>query len=308
MNVVSHLVDRITDTQNAIRKLEASLRDEPSSLSLQLHYKSLQKRKQDLEADFFDCAAEKQMSVCAYRWFQDNEGLYPVEAIGGSLKNFQVWFSNVYSSLKSGKKVRGRLGAEMITESCLYFAFSYTGSLGVVLTIPKENLLFEDFLQLSMNKTIEMLQAGSSEQIHHFAAELGAPPIRALYAWVGDHVNSGLGADIRWMKGQQVFAEATVGSNHLKNLKQAIEETSDEETTTFTVRAQLVGADIEKHTFHILIPEGEEIRGRMADGIGEIYSVELPQTYEAEIEKTSSINYATEEEKTSYFLKSLRKI
>jgi hypothetical protein len=101
------------------------------------------------------------------------------------------------------------------------------------MTIPSERLLFENQLQLAMAKTAEMLTAEGSDQVHHFAAQLGAASIRTLYDWVNDHVNANLGAEIQWIANNSPIAGITTGLEHLRNLKLAIEETSDIEETVF---------------------------------------------------------------------------
>jgi hypothetical protein len=44
----------------------------------------------------------------------------------------------------------------------------------------------------------------------------------------------------------------------------------------------------------------------MAENIGDAYTVELPKQYIATIKKTAFINYATDEERLSYFIESLK--
>ena len=310
MNELSDIIFKISETQAAMRKLEPILSQQPSRPSLQANYQSLRKRQENLEEEFRATSSRNQRDVCAYRMIPDGDEVYPMGAVGSALRDFQRWFSSVYDALKTGRKTHGRLSADAAAESSLNFSFTYPGSLGVVLTIAREKLLFEDTLQLAMKKTTEMLGSDNSEQIHHFAKDLGPPSVRALYAWVQDHVNSGLGADIRWLSGDQQVSGIVASSEHLRSLKLAIEETSDKTETTFEIRGLLVGADTANHTFHMVFPDAEvdKMRGRMSDTIGDAYTVELPKPYMAEISKTTSISYATEEEQVSYFLKSLRRI
>ena len=93
------------------------------------------------------------------------------------------------------------------------------------MTIPSERMLFENDLHRAMTKSTEMLRAESSDQVHHFALELGVASIRALYAWVDDHVNANLGVDIHWITKDTPVAEVVAGIEHMQNLKEVIEKT-----------------------------------------------------------------------------------
>jgi hypothetical protein len=307
MNTLADIIAKINDTQAAMRKIEAAMAQSPSRVSLQLTYESFLKRHGVLEAKFLTYASADQLDVCTYRVFSETDGIYPIFAFGSTLRDFQKWFSAIYDALKTGPKRRARLSADIIAESSFNFAFTYPGSVGVAMTIPSERMLFENDLQRAMGKSAEMLGAESSDQVHQFAQELGVASIRALYAWVDDHVNANLGVDIHWITKDNPVAEITAGIEHMRNLKQAIEETSDTEETAFEARGWLVGADTKKHTFHMVFEEAEEMRGKMSQSIGESYTVELPQQYVAEIRKTTFTNYATDEEKISYFIESLRR-
>lgn len=308
MKAFTEIIQKISDTQQAMRKLAALLSKNPSRLSLQSSYESLQKRHEVLEAKFLSLSNQNQLDVCSYRVFSEIGENYPIFAFGSALRDFQKWFSTIYDALKTGPKKRARLSPEILTESTLNFAFSFPGSVGVAMTIPSERMLFENDLQLAMIKTTEMLKAEGSDQVHYFAKQLGAASVRALYCWVEDHVNAGLGVDIHWVSNEKPISEIIMGFEKMKNLKQAIEETSDLEEATLEVQGWLVGADTSSHTFHMVFEEDREIRGTMSEAVGASYTVELPQFYIATIKKTSFVNYATGEEKTTYFLESLKKI
>jgi len=307
MNALSDIITKIADTQAALRKLESAMTEAPTRASLQHAYDSLNKRHGILEAKFLAFASSNQLDVCSYRIFADGIANYPIHAFGSALRDFQRWFSTIYDALKTGPKQRARLSADIIAQSSLNFAFTYPGSVGIAMTIPSERLLFANDLQRAMVKTTEMLRAESSDQVHHFATELGAASVRTLYEWVNDHVDADLGADIKWISNENPIATAIIGAENLRNLKLALEETSDTEETVFEIRGWLVGADTQRHTFHMVFEEAEEIRGRMSENIGESYTVELPQHYIATIKKTAFRNYATDEERVTYFIETLRR-
>ncbi len=307
---MKHLLDiinKINETQAALRNLEINLSKEPDKLSLQLSYESLQNRYESLQSKFLSSSENSAQDVCTYRIIAEANDNYPILAFGSALKNFQKWFSITYDSIKTGPKKRGRINPEVTKETSLNFAFSYTGSLGVAMTIPSERLLFINDLQLAMKKTTEMLSATSREEVKHFVSELGPASIRSMYNWIDDHVIAGLGADISWITNNEVFTEVYVSYEKMKILKQTIEETSELEEEIFEARGWLVGADTSNHTFHLVFEDKEEIRGKMSPSIGDSYTVELPKLYTSKIKKISFINYSTDEEKIIYYLESLEK-
>ena len=305
MNVLIDVIDKINSTQSAMRRIEDELSIAPDNISLQATYQTLFKRHQNLEEKFLDYSIQDSLDVCTFRLLSEVSGRYPILALGDALHTFQNWFSSIYDALKTGPKERARLSADTVSESSLNFAFSYPGSVGVVMTIPKERLIFKGNLESAMSISTDMLRSESSEHVHHFAQELGTASIRALNALVKSHVSSGLGVDIHWLRGSEPIAQVRAGYEHMINLQQAIKETSDIKELNITIPGMLVGADTVNHTFHFITNDEEDIRGKMSDSIGESYTVVLPKHYQAHIKKTSHVNYATNEEKISYFMESL---
>lgn len=308
---MSNLLDiahKISETQDAIRKAEDVLKEFPNDSSLLATLDSLAKRASELEVSYLSQANRDHLDVCSYRIFAEDVVNYPIISIGSALRDFQRLFSTIYDALVNGAKRRARLTPETVALSTLSYGFSFSGSVGVALTIPSERMLVDNNLQAAMQRMVEMIKAESSDQVHFHTTELGSASVRALYQWADDHVKGGVGAEVRWIHQNQEFASIKVDAERLKNLERAILETSDEEETTFTLEGILVGADTKTHSFHMVFEEAEEIRGLMSENIGEEYTVELPKAYKAKIRKTASINYATEKESASYYLLALERI
>ncbi|HWR72899.1 MAG TPA: hypothetical protein VN604_06995 [Nitrospirota bacterium] len=301
------IIQKISSTQDAIRKTQDLLRQFPKDYTIMANLESLIRRASALEDSFLHRAHQEHMDVCTYRMIADDNGNYPILSLGSALSDLQRWFSTVYDSLKNGPKQRARLAPEVLKFTTLNFAFTFTGSVGVAMTIPSERMLFDNDLQRAMHKTVEMLKAESSDQIHYFAQELGAASVRSLYNWVSDHIKTGVGAEIRWLRDLEILTDITIDHLHLSNLGKAIEETSDTKEEILELTGDLVGADIQRHTFHMAFEEANEIRGTMSENIGIEYTVELPKRYIANISKSSYVNYATEEEYIRYHLLNLKK-
>jgi hypothetical protein len=171
-------------------------------------------------------------------------------------------------------------------------------------------LIGESYLDESVQLISEMAKLQSPPQVLEYSKRLGPASIRALYKWAYDHADSGLGVDLQWRRKQQIRAQLFEQKPEFQKLHETIGFTSEENITEETVYANLVGADIERQSFHLKLDGGEEIRGRLSEAlvIGEKQPVELPRRYKVTIKKTQRIRYSTEEEDISYQLLSLEQV
>lgn len=307
MSELLDTVEKLQDTQEAIRHAERTIAEYPDLPSATLSLRSLQERQQTLETAFARLADEHWIDICSYRVLPEKDGSVTLPSLTNTLGDFQALFTLVYDALRNGPKQRGRASVEAATATTFGFGYSFTGSVGFVLTLSNERLLVDETdLDRAMRTVFEMAEAESPEQIAVFAHELGAAPIRSMYKWATDHVRSGLNVDIDWRREEQTRADLAIQVPQLENLQQAIAATSDEVEEILTITGLLVGAHVHSHSFELELEDGNEIRGKMAEGLGTEHTLELPRRYTAEIRKTTQINYATEEDIVSYYLLSLR--
>ncbi len=310
MDGLLEITEKLQDTEAAIVQLESAIALTPPPPSIIATLRTLEKRRYDLETQFAEAAALQHRDVCSYRLFRDQheEERPTLGAFTKTLFDFQALFTQVYDAIKSGQpKERTRVTAEIATETAFGFGYSFTGSLGVVLTLPNERLLFgETEIDKTINTVFELVKAENSQKIASYAKELGAAPIRTLYNWVSDQVRSGLGSQIEWRRQQEVRADILVQFPELEFLKRVIEASSDKEEKEIELTGLLVGLDINSRTFHMTFEKGDDIRGKMSETIaGRDHTIELPKYYKAKMTKTTQVFYSTEKENTYYFLTSL---
>lgn len=221
-----------------------------------------------------------------------------------SIADFQKLVSVVYAATKHGAKERATIPEDVAKESAFDFGYAFTGSIGVVLTVRNEKVLFDDSLMdQSLETVFTMTAAKTSDEVLILAEKLGPGPINALYEWVGDNTANGLSAEIKWRKGEKVHRSAVVQRQQLSHLKKTIEDTSSLKTTTITVVGKLTMADVSKNKFKIK-PEGlPEIRGTVAaEAIDDRHKVKLPSVYAAKIQKTTRIRYSTGQQMSRFHL------
>ncbi len=308
MNRVSEIQEKLLETNAAMAEVEKAIANDPKSLSLSAMMKSLEKRYQKLESDFMAAVDSLGVDICAYRILGEEE--FPtLKALSSILGDFQTLVSTVYDAIKTTiPKVRARLSAEVVAETEFRFGYTFPGSVGVVLTIPNQRLLIgESHLDESLQVISKMAKLHDSPEVLEYAKRLGPASIRALYRWAYDHAESGLGVDIEWRRQQIIRTRLFAQRPELERLHQTIGMTSEERISELTVHADLVGVDVARHTFHVKLDTGENIRGSLAKNINisEKQTVELPKRYKAHILKAEKIYYSTEEEVISYNLLNL---
>ncbi|CAN5653419.1 MAG: hypothetical protein ACR2N0_09310 [Rubrobacteraceae bacterium] len=308
MNRLLSTIEKISATQTEIRELESAIERFPNEQSLVLNLRSVERRYEELEAEFREVSHQQFLDICSYTVFsEEDQQRYTIPALANALADFQSLFTNVYDAIKNGPRQRQtRSNLEANINSTFEFGYSFSGSVGFMLTLPNDRLLIGDTdLDKAMDTIFNMAKAQDPEQILIYARELGAAPIRAMYKWVSDHENFGLGADINWSREHEVKYQLTAQVPEFQKVRQAIDSSSDETVSDIDVKGELLGADAATKTFHFKTEDGIEIRGRMELNIDEQNFVSLPRRYKASIRQVSIISYSTEEEKTSHYLLSL---
>jgi hypothetical protein len=301
------LQSKLQDTNAAIAQLERALAHDPASKSLRVSMQSLQKRAHNLEADFHEAADLLGVDVCTYRLFTN--GLQPkVTGVAKALLDFQRLFTVVYDALTNGPKSLARIDRDVVKQTEFDFAYTFSGSIGMVMTLPNERmLLIESDLDRAMSKVFEVARADTPDDIDRIADTLGAATIRSLYRWADDHVATGFGADIKWRRRDEVRASLMLQEPELRRLKGAIEVTPDTHQETVSVTGLLYAADLNRRTFRLKVPGGR-IRGKFTGAITAEQKAILPQTYRAQLIKTTRMRYAMDQPEETYFLVSLESV
>jgi hypothetical protein len=299
--------EKLQDTSAAIARVQRAIVENPDHRSLAANLRSLEKRWSDLEENFREAAHHLELDVCHYRIvFEDRPTLMGLTSVWG---DFQNLFSLVYDGLKNGPKLLARPSPEALEATSLGFAYSYPGSVGIVLTLSNERLLLGGtLLDEAIQSMLELVRASDAKRLAALSKRLGVPPIRAAYQWAGDQLRFGMASEVEWRRQEQVRASLLIQKAELERFRLIASETSDDEEEQTTVSVELLGADAVSHTFHLRLQDGKEIRGRCPpEVIDETHSVELPKNYRATLVKTTKIRFSTEEPEESWRLIRLTK-
>jgi hypothetical protein len=312
MNKIIEIQEKILDTNQAIAEIEKAIASDPFSFSLSAMAKSLTKRYQQLEMAFQTEVSVLGVDICTYRIFGEEKERPTIKSLSSVLGDFQTLVSTVYDAIKSEMpRARARLSADVTSETEFRFGYTFPGSVGVVLTVPNQRLLFgESKLDESLLTISKMARLQESEDVLAYSKKLGPASVRALYRWAYDHAESGLGVDIEWRREQLVRTRLLAQKPELQKLHQTINRTSEQSIHEMTISAELVGVDVLKRNFHMKLSTGEEIKGSLVKelNIGENQTVELPKFYKAHLQKTEVIHYSTEKEDITYHLLGLEPI
>lgn len=301
------ILENLQETEAAIARLENTIVDHPGESSLLMTLESLYARQRNLQHDFSSVADENFLDVCTYRLISKEKHSPSLSSIGRALCDFQSLFSIVYDALKNGPKARASFSAEIAKESGFNFGYSFSGSIGFVLTMPNERLLLIDSeLDESMNLIFDLAKAESSEIVRSYAKKVGPAPIRKIYEWASNHIDASMDADIKWKRNEQIRSELFLQKPEWARLTQIIEATSEEEPIQIEVTGRLIGGDIKARQFHMAFEgEAEDIKGRLGESVS-INNKELNQVYTAVLEKITKTYYSIEKEDISYVLLDLK--
>jgi hypothetical protein len=306
MTALLEIQEKLLDTSATLSRLERLLVSHPHSEAVLGNLRAIQNKQRILEDAFLEEANKVEVDVCTYRLIPDNNRAN-ISSLARILDGFQSAFSLAYEALKEGPKKKSTLNQESREHTSLGFAYSFSGSVGIVMTLPNERLLLgETYVDEAMRLVLQMAQSTTSQEIAGFAKKLGAPPVRALYKWAAEHTHSKFSADIEWRRKEQIRSHLFIQQPQLEQLRKAIEQTSEEKEVVEEVSGDLVGADVTRKSFHLKTPGRGEIRGTFADAISTEQTVELPKSYVATIRKRTRIVYSTEQEQESYFLLRLK--
>lgn len=297
---MSNLLDlqaQLQDTSEAIAKSEQALASQPASGPAKAMLRSFEKRRQALEERFFAAASLVGTDLCSYRFFSD--GARPsLSPICGALIDFQALYSLAYDAIKTGPKRRSRkVPQDVVDETSFSLGYTFSGSVGVVLTFDNRRLeLFGTALDESMQAVASLASAKTSADILQCGRLLGVPAVRAAHKWASTHVASSLGAEIGWRKGKDVLLNLFLEPGDFSDLVATINNTTETIEEDIEVEGRLVGADVQRRTFHLILPTGEELRGNFSSSISPTQTFEVGRTYNTTLKRKVKVYYATEEE------------
>ena len=310
MSMLLQIQSQIDQANLRIVEIERALAEYPGLPSVSANLESVVRWRSNLESQFLDAAALNGVEICKYRAFNSNNERTNAGAAFGAISGFQRLFSVVFGSLKYKKKQQARVDSELGKETAFGFAYGFTGSVGVVLTIPTDSDLFgESYLDDAMSTIFAMAKAEDPKVIQSFADTLGPGAINALYQWASENAEHGLGADVEWRHGKEVKGSLFIQRQQLSKLRTAIEQVSSDTTETKLIEGLLTGVLLGSRKFRLSPDNMPEIRGTFELGaIDAKHKVAIPVRYIAKINVTTTMHFAIGKKRTRYHLLKLNDV
>ncbi len=303
MNDIIFLQEQISQISAQLIKLQQSLVHHPEEMSLIISATSLQKRLDILRFEFEGTALHLGYIVCNYCILPEDTPPTLTD-VANILKTFQEAVSVTYSAIVDKcPKHTMKIAKEHINATSFGWAYSYPGSLGITLTLKKEQSIFD--LETSIDEAVytvlSMMETPGVQQMAEYARNLGAAPVRALYRWSNILYNAHMGSDIEWKRNPESYRRKVIQLPTTRYICEIIQEMSDEVCETFTTKGYLEAIDHTNNRFKIVTTDGELVSGEIAESLSD-QGWETKQLYKALLEVKRVVQYSTEEIKERYKL------
>jgi hypothetical protein len=300
MSRLARLQTDLQDVSAAVARAERTVAQFPSIPSVAATLRTIQKRQEMLEAQFAEAAGELGFDTCSYRIEFDDGQPATIASITAVLNAFQKVFTSVYDAVLNGPKKSAKASVEVIDASAFGFAYTFPGSVGFMMTLANERLLFDKTkLDDAMGKTFELIRARTPIKIEAMTEVVGLPAVRLAYKWAFENSKAGFGADIAWQRVLDRKIEVRVQPQEVVDLALAMGAAIAKEQVVYT--GDLVRVDLNDSTFEMMV-DGKKIKGTFDRAISSANPAQLPKRYVATMTVSTKIAVGDGEEDTSYFL------
>lgn len=294
MSEYASVVERARKAFAAVSRLEGALAREPSRRDLQTNLAASMKLAKQTQDQLYRLSESARVEVCNYRLLPEATESYGLPFISQSMLEYQNLFTQIHDAKKNGPKNRAVFGHESIEESMLEFAYSYSGSLGMVFLAKSERDLLSGKLDASIEALYQVLDINSRDTVRDIAKTLGNAVVKRVHDWSNVNVKGGFAADVRWNRSDGRQLGEVIARPRMEKIVEIIEATSEEEKKEISAVGFLIGAHLRSKSFHFVVPNGEDYRGHLAPDFSTDLEMTLGHRYRALIRETKTITYATE--------------
>ena len=303
MSYLLELTRKLQETETAIVRAEHELSGNRRSAILRWSLESVIRIRDELENDFNRLVLHRNLDVVRYRVFSETEERLSVRGLTQSLLEFQNVFSAVYDATKNGPKQTLKFGPDVNMGSRLEIGYAYAGSIGFVLTIPRQTELFDsDLIANSVRKFFQLAQAKTAEDIREMGMGMGAAPIRALSNWAKAHVNNKIGAYISWRQGDAV-KNVLLPYIQMRRITREMKVVPPGDSEQLLLNGVFEGISLRSRNFQFLADSGEQISGNIKGTVDAAKGVQVGNAqYEVRLERTESKQSISDERKVSWEL------
>jgi hypothetical protein len=300
MSKLAELQRDLQEASAAVAHAERTLAAHPNVPSVHATLRTIQNRRASLEEQFFAVADDLGLDVCGYR-IEMEGNTASISGLTAVLGTFQKIFTTVYDALERGvKKKAAKNSDRAIADTNLGFAYSFPGSVGIMMTLANERQLFGAKLDTAMEKTFDLIRANDPQELQLLTDQVGLPSIRLVHQWAEENVKAGFGANIVWQRDDLVKRGVRVQVPELAQKAATLKAMRAEET--IVVVGELLDVKVSDHTFSMQLSD-KVIRGSFDRVISSERPVKVPKTYQATLKILQKVVVDVGgEEQIDYFL------
>lgn len=306
MSGFDSVLESLRDVYAAIGEAEVAARNAPGDRYVLANIASLKEHAAELEEIWQEACHQAQKEVCRYRMLPNNVERYSISSVTQSLYEFQQLFSRIFDATITGQpKKRGRISQEIFSQSEFDFAFSYPGSLGVVLTVQGEPDFFGDKFEESVRALLQITEVSDDYEIRDLSKKLGGAVVKKAYDWSRVNLQSQFDIGIRWSGTRAQDVGRVIPLKTFDKLVSVIEKTTDVEPRTFSMVGTLLGISVHRNRFDFYGTDERHYSGGLSEKFDKNKEWAINHRYRAEIEAEVVTEYATQEIKETFRLTNL---
>jgi hypothetical protein len=300
MSRLAALQKELQNAAAAVAHAERTLAAHPNVPSVLATLRTIQNHRASLEEQFFAAADELGLDACGYRIELEGHTA-SISGMTAVLGTFQKIFTTVYDALERGAKKKAAKNTDKaIADTTLGFAYSFPGSVGVMMTLANDRHLFGGKLDDAMEKTFDLIRAQEREELQLLTEQVGLPAVRLVHQWAEENVKAGFGANIVWQRDDLVKRGVRVQLPELALKAATLRDMSAEET--MVVVGELLDVKVSDHTFSMQLSD-KIIQGSFDKVISSQHPVRLPKTYQATLKILEKVVVDDSgQEQVDYFL------
>ncbi len=299
MSRLSDLQIELQEASAAIVRAERTLAENPNIPSVAATLRTIKKRRENLEEQFFSEANILGLDVCGYR-IEPTEGRPTIAAMTAVLGTFQKVFTSVYDALCHGPKLTSKASRETIAATSFEFAYTFPGSIGIMMTLPNERLIVgESSLDAAIKTTFDLVHAKDPEEVQSLTDKVGLPAVRLAHEWAQENARAGFGANITWQRKDTVLSSVRVQTQELARLASIMTNAQAKEEKV--VVGELITVELAAKKFQMRVGEAI-LHGNFEDAISASHPAQLPKRYKATLHVLQKVVISEAEEEITYFL------
>ena len=306
MSDIQALFENINDLEATLAEIGRSVEGEPLSPAASLMVKSLEGRRDELREMAEELAADRMVDICDYRILPTALNQYPVKEVGQSLSRWQDTLTAFFAAVREKKAyIRATFSEEIEKLSTLNFAFSYRGSLGVVMYVPNDQLLLTDSdLDVAVEAIMSMVDTETVADVRQIAERFGKAAVKSFFDWSKVHTDADLSAEIKWQRGKEVRFERVVQPLDLARVQGLIKIAAHRVDHTDHYTGVLVALDTKGKAFKMSFPDPDvpDIYGKFDEHFDWQTKHLVPARYRAQLRKIVFTSLWSNEERIEWQL------